>query len=230
MTAVTPKILWVDLETTDIEHWYPWSAVLEVAFVTTDATGNIIAAYSTVFSYPRNFLDYVYENMGEYCLNMHQKSGLTRDLYAKASEPVDQLDEDRPHKRASKEDFMIALRSIAVVHEKSRLVNKVFPEALNLDVHDHKLEMSGATIHFDRRWMAYHLPEIEEGFHYRSGIDISVLRKSVELNRPDLTDGEPKRKGTHRALADIMDAITYYQWARKNFFRMNEEGTHGGSH
>ena len=66
--------------------------------------------------------------------------------------------------------------------------------------------VAGNTIGMDRRFIAKYMPALEEKLHYRS-IDVSTIK---ELSRRWYTAayfGAPKKRGGHRALADIAESI-----------------------
>lgn len=223
MTTVkaSPALLWVDIETTGLDEWATGAMILEIHFVTTDAKGNILESRGIVPAMPRNLLVHVLNNMDEYCTEMHRKSGLIDKLDSIATESILQVDVERraiPH-----EEWMQTLCAITCHSLQKSILDEILPW-LGLE-RNHKLYMAGASVHFDRRWMARFLPNVEKGFHYRD-FDISTIRKAVEMVRPDLAACEPARGGIHRAEPDIMEALYYFGWAREYFF---QGGTDGGS-
>jgi oligoribonuclease len=75
--------------------------------------------------------------------------------------------------------------------------------------------LCGNSIGMDRRFLAAHLPDIEEHLHYRS-IDVSSVKELVKRWYPKLASGRPNKTGTHRALDDIrasVDELRYYRQA-----------------
>lgn len=217
MSTDAPAMLWVDLETPGLAEGALGSAILEAHFITTDAYGNVLGEGGIVPSYPENFLQYVVANMDSYCTEMHVKSGLLEELQAKASCALKSEYRDGVNEAY----WMLQLVTAASMELEKYVLDVIFP-SLGL-ASDHKLEMSGASVHFDRRWLARFTPRVEASFHYRD-FDISSIRKAVALLRPDLTEMEPDKRLKHRARADILDAIAYYKWAQDNFFR-----TRGGN-
>lgn len=216
MSDVKPEMLWVDLETPGLNPAEPWSAILEASVVATDRYGNMLGSVSVIPSYPSNFLDYMIESMDAYCGDMHTKSGLLVDLRKKQADAVWDL-EMGTNKALAIEDWMASIRMYPML-EAFRLLVGGMRRVCKVNPRDHQLPMAGATVHFDREWLRYFWPEIEAGFHYRN-FDISTIRKSVELLRPDLAAREPEKRYGHRAFADIEDAIEYYKWAQAHFFQ-----------
>lgn len=79
--------------------------------------------------------------------------------------------------------------------------------------------MCGNSIGQDRRFMALHLPKLEQFFHYRN-IDVSTIKELVRRWRPELLDGV-KKTGTHLALADIRESIAELQHYQHTFFNLD---------
>ena len=59
--------------------------------------------------------------------------------------------------------------------------------------------LCGNSIGTDRRFLAAHLPEVENFLHYRS-IDVSSVKELCRRWYPDVLAGAPPKKETHRAL------------------------------
>lgn len=79
--------------------------------------------------------------------------------------------------------------------------------------------LCGNSIGTDRRFLAKHLPEIEEYLHYRS-IDVSTIKELVRRwYPPEVLDGAPEKKGGHRALDDIRESVEELRFYRAAVFR-----------
>jgi oligoribonuclease len=78
--------------------------------------------------------------------------------------------------------------------------------------------MCGNTICQDRRFLARHMPQLEEFFHYRN-LDVSTLKILMQLWRPELDAGFTK-SGTHQALDDIRESIEELRYYREHFLNM----------
>ncbi|HEY6533750.1 MAG TPA: oligoribonuclease [Acidimicrobiales bacterium] len=75
--------------------------------------------------------------------------------------------------------------------------------------------LCGNSIGTDRRFLAAHLPEIEEFLHYRS-VDVSTVKELIKRWNPALLDAAPRKAEGHRALDDIRESLTelaYYRGA-----------------
>ncbi len=83
----------------------------------------------------------------------------------------------------------------------------------------------GNSICQDRRFMAVHMPKVEDYFHYRN-FDVSVFKIYAQLHRPDvaLAVEELKTPDTHRALSDIRDSIREMKFYRERLFSPMETG------
>lgn len=79
--------------------------------------------------------------------------------------------------------------------------------------------MCGNSVHQDRRFMQYEMPELEEFFHYRN-VDVSTLKELAKRWQPDLPS-KFKKKNTHLALDDILESIEELRFYRDNFLRLN---------
>lgn len=81
--------------------------------------------------------------------------------------------------------------------------------------------LCGNSIGMDRRFLAVHMPEVEEYLHYRS-IDVSTLKELARRWRPDLMAGAPKKAAGHRALDDITESINELRYYRDHFMNLGE--------
>lgn len=81
--------------------------------------------------------------------------------------------------------------------------------------------MCGNSVCQDRRFLARHMPELENYFHYRN-LDVSSLKELAKRWRPDLT-GKFVKQGKHEALADIYESIEELKFYRQHFVRATSE-------
>ena len=77
--------------------------------------------------------------------------------------------------------------------------------------------LCGNSIGTDRRFLARHLPEIENFLHYRS-IDVSTVKELARRWQPLVYDGAPAKAGGHRALDDIRESLAELRWYRQAGF------------
>ena len=116
-------------------------------------------------------------------------------------------------------------------HAKSGLIDRVKASILSeRDVEDRMVAflgdyvppkispMCGNSVHQDRRFMARHLPKLEDFFHYRN-LDVSTLKELARRWKPQLLDGLTKH-GKHEALADIHESIDELRYYREHFIRL----------
>ena len=78
--------------------------------------------------------------------------------------------------------------------------------------------LCGNSIGTDRRFLAAHLPEIENYLHYRS-IDVSTLKELALRWAPAVLQGAPRKESAHRALDDIRESVDELRWYRAHLFR-----------
>ena len=80
-----------------------------------------------------------------------------------------------------------------------------------------KIPLCGNSIGTDRRFLAAHLPEVEDFFHYRS-VDVSTIKELARRWYPSVVSGAPTKKGGHRALDDIRESIEELRYYRSHMF------------
>ena len=80
-----------------------------------------------------------------------------------------------------------------------------------------KVPLCGNSIGTDRRFLAAHLPEVEDFFHYRS-VDVSTVKELARRWYPAVVSGAPTKKGGHRALDDIRESIEELRYYRSQMF------------
>lgn len=80
--------------------------------------------------------------------------------------------------------------------------------------------MCGNTIHQDRRFMVRHMPRLEAYFHYRN-LDVSTLKELARRWHPAVYKGVVK-KGSHKALDDILESIEELRHYRAAFLKLPE--------
>jgi oligoribonuclease len=82
--------------------------------------------------------------------------------------------------------------------------------------------LCGNSIGTDRRFLAAHLPEVEEFLHYRS-IDVSSVKELCRRWYPDALNRAPVKTETHRALDDIRESIAELAYYRSTIFAGSAE-------
>jgi oligoribonuclease len=77
---------------------------------------------------------------------------------------------------------------------------------------DHKPEIHGNTVHFDKKWIDWHMPALGEHFNYRI-VDVSSLKIMIRDFAPSMTYPNIKgKKPAHRAIEDITESIAEYNF------------------
>jgi oligoribonuclease len=77
--------------------------------------------------------------------------------------------------------------------------------------------LCGNSIGMDRRFLAVHLPEIEDYLHYRS-IDVSTIKELARRWYPGSLDGLSKKSSAHRAMDDIKESVAELLYWREKVF------------
>jgi oligoribonuclease len=80
------------------------------------------------------------------------------------------------------------------------------------------IPLCGNSIGTDRRFLAVHLPAIEEHLHYRC-VDVSTIKELTRRWYPGALEATPRKATAHRALDDIRESIEELRWYRTNVFR-----------
>lgn len=87
--------------------------------------------------------------------------------------------------------------------------------------------LCGNSIGTDRRFLARHLPDVEDHLHYRS-VDVSTIKELAKRWMPALLTGAPSKVGSHRALDDIRESIEELRFYRQTLFVPGEQPPPGG--
>jgi oligoribonuclease len=78
--------------------------------------------------------------------------------------------------------------------------------------------LCGNSIGTDRRFLARHLPAIEDHLHYRS-IDVSSVKELARRWYPAAMTEAPTKSGGHRALDDVRESVAELRYWRAAIFR-----------
>lgn len=81
--------------------------------------------------------------------------------------------------------------------------------------------LCGNSIGMDRRFLAIHLPEIEQFLHYRS-VDVSSIKELARRWNPSVIENLPDKQAAHRALDDIRESVEELKHYRAALFRPKE--------
>ena len=75
--------------------------------------------------------------------------------------------------------------------------------------------LAGNSIHQDRRFVARYLPEVEDWLHYRN-VDVSTIKELAKRWYPKPYAGRPTKKGSHRAMDDLLESIEELKYYREH--------------
>ena len=121
--------------------------------------------------------------------------------------------------------------TVRAMHTESGLVEQIRSSTVSLAeagaamlafLRDHIAEprtvpLCGNSIGTDRRFLARHLPDIENFLHYRS-IDVSTVKELARRWQPSVYEGAPAKASGHRALDDITESLEELRWYRRAGF------------
>ena len=125
---------------------------------------------------------------------------------------------------------------VRTMHKKSGLLAAIEASEITLDdagaatlsfIREHVPEprsvpLCGNSIGTDRRFLATHLPAVEEYLHYRS-VDVSTVKELARRWYPEAYTKAPKKAGGHRALDDIRESVAELRYYREAIFRSAPE-------
>ena len=130
------------------------------------------------------------------------------------------------------EERLTAMEPIVVeMHTKSGLLDAIRQSTITLDEAGAKtlefiklhipesrtVPLCGNSIGTDRRFLARHLPEIENYLHYRS-VDVSTIKELTKRWYPKVGIDRPSKTGQHRAMEDIKASVRELQFYRSKVF------------
>ena len=131
------------------------------------------------------------------------------------------------------EDELAKMEPVVVdMHTRSGLLDEIRSSTLTLEeagaqtlefIRTHVPEprtvpLCGNSIGMDRRFLAIHLPEIEEHLHYRS-IDVSTIKELARRWYPEALAAAPRKATAHRAMDDIRESVAELVHWRSTVFR-----------
>ena len=98
---------------------------------------------------------------------------------------------------------------------------RILLEFIRAWVPEGKSPMCGNSIHQDRRFMVKYMPRLEAYFHYRN-LDVSTLKELAKRWNPAVAKSVVKR-GSHKALDDILESIEEMRHYREHFLKLPSE-------
>lgn len=78
--------------------------------------------------------------------------------------------------------------------------------------------LAGNSVHNDRMFLRRYMPRLEAFLHYRI-VDVSTVKELVRRWYPQVFAQRPAKKGSHRALDDILESIEELRYYRRCAFR-----------
>jgi oligoribonuclease len=109
-----------------------------------------------------------------------------------------------------------AIRVSEVTHQHAHDATLAFLKEFSPE--PRSMPLCGNSIGTDRRFLAKHMPIIDEFLHYRS-VDVSTVKELTRRWYPDVFKAAPRKAGGHRALDDIKESIEELRYYRASVFR-----------
>lgn len=78
--------------------------------------------------------------------------------------------------------------------------------------------LAGNSVHHDRRFLASYMPALEAFLHYRI-VDVSTVKELARRWFPEVVEGAPAKRESHRALEDIRESVAELRYYRETVFR-----------
>jgi oligoribonuclease len=150
---------------------------------------------------------------------------ITDDDLTIVAEGPDLVVHATPEQLADMDDFVTSMHSRSGLLDAITASTLTLAEAgaqtlafLKLHIPEPRtVPLAGNSIGTDRRFLATHLPDIEEYLHYRS-VDVSTVKELCRRWYPDVAKAAPEKKGGHRALQDIVESVAELDYYRTAIF------------
>ncbi len=121
---------------------------------------------------------------------------------------------------------------VRTMHQKSGLLEAIAASTVSLEeagsvtldfIRTHvakprTVPLAGNSIGTDRRFLAAHLPAIEDYLHYRS-VDVSTIKELATRWYPSAVAQAPSKAGGHRAMDDIKESVAELAYYRSTIFK-----------
>jgi oligoribonuclease len=186
-TDKSDRLVWVDLETTGLDP--ARHAILEVAVIVTNGDLRPVAEPLVRLVYPGAG---ALENMDPTARAMHEESELLDELRA----------------RYEQNWFFSGGGCLGHSAAEAEVL-----EYLQEHVNEREAPLAGSSVHFDRAFLARHMPRVHAHLHYRN-LDVSSLLEAARRWTPRIAENAPTKRELHRALPDLEDSLTLARYLR----------------
>lgn len=115
----------------------------------------------------------------------------------------------------TKSGLLDQIAASSITHDQAAAATLEFLKA-NIEAPG-TVPLCGNSIGMDRRFLATHMPEIENFLHYRS-IDVSSIKELVRRWYPQVLADAPKKEVGHRALDDVTESLNELRYYRDAVF------------
>jgi oligoribonuclease (3'-5' exoribonuclease) len=205
-----PVFAGIDIETTGLDATK--GKILEISVDVRDINLDSTFKANYLVAYTQSQLKNIVENVNEAVFDMHNKSGLWKELLALAEAG----DTKGVHESIEVEEDLVSDNKCLIV-KGSIPANHLdtFPGFINrllLPADSEKPMMFGFNPFFDWRWLHLHSPGFLRGLHYRL-FDMSTIKV---LTKQLYGDWGPSWEVPHRGCSDLEKAYSYLRWYRLN--------------
>lgn len=183
-------MVWMDLEMTgldpDTDH------IIEVAVLITDGDLSVpyIEGPNLVIHQPEEVL----QNMNEWCITNHEKTGLTK----RCQESTLSLREA--------EDTVLEF-----LQQHTQSMEFRGPS-------EHRAHLAGNSVYVDRAFLQKHMPRVHAHLHWRL-IDVSTVLELTRRWYPQEHRKAPKKKVKHTAQEDILESLAELRYYKEHVFK-----------
>ncbi|CAE6388821.1 unnamed protein product [Rhizoctonia solani] len=190
-------LVWIDCEMTGLNP--ETDRIIEIAVLITN--GNLDLVDKAGCQYVVKTDKHVLDNMGEWCVNQHGKSGLTQEAIDSPHSPVEVAEHVLEYIKRWVPEPHTALLAGNTVHADAMFLRAKGPDSIGFP----KGVWSG----------------IIEHLHYRI-VDVSTIKELCCSWYPDVAKKykeQTKKESAHRALDDIQDSIDELRFYRNTIFK-----------
>ncbi|RCH93002.1 Oligoribonuclease, mitochondrial [Rhizopus azygosporus] len=171
-------LVWIDCEMTGLD--ISKDHLIEIAVLITDGDLNIVAkGPELIIHQPKEVMD----NMNDWCIEHHGKSGLTQQV----------------------------LESTLTTNQAQDQIVQFLEQHLPKGV----APLAGNSVHEDKRFLYKEMPRVIDYLHYRI-VDVSTIKELAKRWYPSI---QVNKKGSHRALDDIIESIEELKYYRHHVFK-----------